>query len=67
MFMWLKHKNSIKKGQSNLKNKSNGQIKKITLNYEFLLTIFLISCGTPASRPCLGYRTYSQFHEYYNM
>ena len=58
MFMWLKHKNSIKKGQSNFKNKSNGQIKKITLNYEFLLIIFLISCGTPASRPCLGYRTY---------
>ena len=58
MFMRLKHKNSIKKGQSNLKNKSNGKIKKITLNYEFLLIIFLISCGAPASRPCLGYRTY---------
>ena len=27
LFMWLKHKNSIKKGQSNLMNKSNGQIK----------------------------------------
>ena len=33
-------------------------MKKITLNYEFVLLIFPISCGTLATHPCLGYRTY---------
>ena len=38
MFLWPKHKNYKYEVQSYIKNKTDEQIKKITLNFEFLFS-----------------------------